>query len=122
MASVFDVIDEKVEYITWRDVCREGFKDSQTISPWYEYRLEVDASIIGLGFNGKIFIPIAQFYPEHKANYYIGPAQDKPARLCYKTQLQGEEYIIENPTTEDLKLVMGIIRMVNNNYINSLKQ
>jgi hypothetical protein len=70
MASVFDVIDEKVEYITWRDVCREGFKDSQTISPWYEYRLEVDASIIGLGFNGKVFEPMAQFYPERKANYY----------------------------------------------------
>jgi hypothetical protein len=42
----------------------------------------------------------------------IGPAQDVPARLHYKTQLRGNEHIIENPTTEDLKLVMGIIRMV----------
>lgn len=108
--SVFDVIDKKVEYITWEDVVREGFVDSQTISPWFAYRVAVKVSIPGIDI---VFCEMAKFFPERKANPYIGPIQDEPSKLYYKTELRGYEYkMITNPTTEDLKMVMAIIRRV----------
>lgn len=117
MASVFDRIEDKVEYITWHDVVREGFVDSQTISPWFAYRVEVKAYVPGIDV---VFEEMAKFFPERKANPYIGPIQDEPSKLYYKTKLGNlgnHEYkMITNPTTEDLKMVMAIIRQATATY------
>lgn len=111
MAGVFDRIEDKVEYITWHDVVREGFVDSQTISPWFAYRVEMKASIYGFSGIDIIFEEMAKFFPERKANPYIGPIQDEPSELYYKTEPGDHGYKrITNPTTEDLKMVMAIIR------------
>lgn len=110
--GLLDRIEDKAEYITWRDVVREGFIDSQTISPWFVYRVEMKASIFGFrGGIATVFEEMAKFFPERKANLYIGPFQDEPSKLYYKTELRGHEYkMITNPTTEDLNMVMAIIR------------
>ena len=114
MASVFDRIEDKVEYITWHDVVREGFVDSQTISPWFAYRVEVKVSIPGIDV---VFEEMAKFFPERKANPYIGPIQDEPSELYYKTEPGDHGYKrITNPTTEDLNMVMSIIRQVTATY------
>ena len=113
MASVFDRIEDKVEYITWEDVVHEGFVDSQTISPWFAYRVEMKASMLGLRGIDAIYCEMAKFFPERKANPYIGPIQDEPSKLYYKAELGDHEYkMIINPTIEDLNMAMAIIRQV----------
>ena len=116
--SVFDRIeDNKVEYITWHDVVREGFVDSQTISPWFAYRVGVKASMLGLHGMRMVCEEMAKFFPERKANPYIGPIQDEPSKLYYRTDLGNHEYkMIINPTTEDLNMVMAIIRQITATY------
>ena len=113
MASIFDRIENNVEYITWRDVYRVGFRDSQSIAPWYRYSIPVKAGTRGLSPSlGIVFEEMACFFPERKANPYIGPVQDCPAVLRYKVNVGDVDYKeIENPTTEDLELVMGIIQL-----------
>ena len=111
MASVFDRIEEKIEYITWEDVYRMGFKDSQTISPWYRYFIEVSHPILGT-----VYENMAMFFPERKAHPILGPSQDEPSRLSFKSTINGEYQHIVSPTTEDLEMVMAIIRQVASTY------
>lgn len=102
-----DRIEEKVVYITWEDVYRMGFKDSQTITPWYRYSIEVPHPTFGTVYDN-----MAMFFPERKAHPILGPAQDEPSRLSFKSTINGEYQHITNPTMEDLEMVMAIIRQV----------
>ena len=113
MASIFDRIESNVEYITWRDVYRVGFRDSQTIAPWYRYSVPVKAGARGLNPSlGIVFEEMACFFPERKAHPILGPVQDCPAILKYKVNVGDTNYKeVENPTTEDLELVMSIIQL-----------
>lgn len=106
MASIFDQTQEQVvEYSTWRDVVALGFKDSQTISPWYRYSIEVSHPTLGI-----IYETMAMFFPERKAHPILGPVQDEPSRLSFKSTINGEYQNIINPTVEDLKAVVEAIK------------
>jgi hypothetical protein len=115
MASIFDRVDAKVEYMTWRDAVNAGFKDSGTIIPWFRYMVPIQAEKVGLsvGLNPSlelIYEEMARFFPERKAHPILGPEQDQPSRLCYKTKFGSDAKYIEiiNPTTDDLLVVVGI--------------
>ena len=108
MASIFDQAQEQVvKCATWEDAVAMGFKDSQTISPWYRYFIEVSHPTFGT-----VYETMAMFFPERKAHPILGPSQDEPGRLSFKSTIKGEYQNIINPTIEDLEMVMAIIRQV----------
>ena len=110
MASIFDQTQEQVvEYATWNDAVALGFRDSQTISPWYRYSVEVSHPLFGT-----VFETMAMFFPERKAHPILGPAQDEPGRLSFKSTINGEYQNIINPTVEDLKIVVEAIKACTN--------
>jgi hypothetical protein len=105
MASIFDQTQEQiVECATWEDAVAMGFKDSQTISPWYRYSVEVSHPTLGI-----IYETMAMFFPERKAHPILGPTQDEPGRLSFKSTINGEYQNIINPTIEDLRVVTEAI-------------
>lgn len=106
MASIFDQTQEQVvEYATWEDAVALGFRDSQTISPWYRYFIEVSHPILGI-----VYETMAMFFSERKAHPILGPTQDEPSRLSFKSTINGEYQYIINPTIEDLKAVVEAIK------------
>lgn len=110
MASIFDQTQEQVvEYATWEDAVALGFKDSQTISPWYRYSIEVSHPTFGT-----VYETMAMFFPERKAHPILGPVQDEPGRLSFKSTINGEYQNIINPTIGDLKVVVEAIKACTN--------
>lgn len=106
MASIFDQTQEQVvEYATWEDAVALGFVDSQTISAWFRLPIEVQHPTLGT-----VYENMAMFFPERKAHPILGPAQDEPSRLSFKTTAKGEYQHITNPTTVDLKVVVEAIK------------
>lgn len=106
MASIFDQTQEQVvKYATWEDAVALGFKDSQTILAWFRLPIAVPHPTLG-----SVYENMAMFFPERKAHPILGPTQDEPSRLSFKTTAKGEYQHITNPTIEDLKLVVIAIR------------
>lgn len=106
MASIFDQTQEQVvECATWEDAVAMGFVDSQTISAWYRLSIKVLHPTLGI-----VYETMAMFFPERKAHPILGPAQDEPSRLSFKSTINGEYQHIINPTAVDLKVVVEAIK------------
>lgn len=113
MASIFDQAQEQVvEYATWENVVAMGFVDSQTISAWYRLSIKVLHPTLGI-----VYETMAMFFPERKAHPILGPTQDEPSRLSFKSTINGEYQHIINPTVEDLRVVAETIKT----YVKQIK-
>ena len=106
MASIFDQTQEQVvERATWENAVAMGFIDSQTILPWYRLSIEVLHPTLGI-----VYETMDMLFPERKAHPILGPAQDEPGRLSFKSTINGEYQHIINPTSEDLRVVAETIK------------